>query len=210
MKIRNIILTSSALMGSALATPAWAAAGLSFIISGDTFSQPYNITNASTAGEKVIGFGLTLKAPFGFDTANGGFGIDSSTGFAPQGGSSATTGYTGPASFADGVNSIAFTFNNFDAGEAFNWLIDVDQPGVATVFGEELIGSAAYADFSNGWRASGFLQPVETDPGAAQFVVRAFTALPAIPEPGTWTMILLGFGAIGYAMRGRREHESFA
>lgn len=30
------------------------------------------------------------------------------------------------------------------------------------------------------------------------------TITPAVPEPGTWAMMLLGFGAIGYAMRRRR------
>lgn len=27
---------------------------------------------------------------------------------------------------------------------------------------------------------------------------------PAVPEPGTWAMMLLGFGAIGFSLRGRR------
>ena len=30
------------------------------------------------------------------------------------------------------------------------------------------------------------------------------TVTPAVPEPGTWAMMLLGFGAAGYAMRRRR------
>lgn len=30
------------------------------------------------------------------------------------------------------------------------------------------------------------------------------TVSPAVPEPGTWAMMLLGFGAVGYAMRRRR------
>lgn len=29
---------------------------------------------------------------------------------------------------------------------------------------------------------------------------------PPIPEPGTWAMMLIGFGAIGFAMRRRRAH----
>jgi hypothetical protein len=27
----------------------------------------------------------------------------------------------------------------------------------------------------------------------------------AVPEPGTWAMMLLGFGAIGFSMRRRRQ-----
>ena len=36
------------------------------------------------------------------------------------------------------------------------------------------------------------------------FIVRA-TILPAVPEPGTWAMMLLGFGAAGFAMRRQRK-----
>lgn len=32
-------------------------------------------------------------------------------------------------------------------------------------------------------------------------------AINAVPEPGTWAMMLVGFGAIGFGMRRRREHS---
>lgn len=32
----------------------------------------------------------------------------------------------------------------------------------------------------------------------------------AVPEPGTWAMALFGLGAVGYTMRRRRTHVSFA
>jgi hypothetical protein len=32
----------------------------------------------------------------------------------------------------------------------------------------------------------------------------------AVPEPGTWAMMLLGFGAIGMVMRGRRRRPALA
>jgi hypothetical protein len=32
----------------------------------------------------------------------------------------------------------------------------------------------------------------------------------AVPEPGTWAMMLLGFGAIGLTMRGRRRRPALA
>jgi hypothetical protein len=31
------------------------------------------------------------------------------------------------------------------------------------------------------------------------------TAVAAVPEPATWAMILMGFGAIGFASRRRRQ-----
>lgn len=38
---------------------------------------------------------------------------------------------------------------------------------------------------------------------ATQFISAQIQA--AVPEPGTWAMMLIGFGAIGYAMRRRRK-----
>lgn len=206
MKLKRTSLAlSGALATMALATPAYADGGLTFLIDGDTFSLPFTITNTSTAGESVVGFGISLIAPFGFDTVNGGFGIDNSTAFAPQGGSDVATGYTGPASFADGVTSIDFTFTDFAVGESFVWLIDVDNPQFATVFGNELIGSTGYADFSNGLRGLGVFEAVVGNDDAAQFVIRTFTPSPGVPEPAAWAMMLGGFGLIGAAMR-RRKH----
>lgn len=37
-------------------------------------------------------------------------------------------------------------------------------------------------------------------------VLRA-DAIPAVPEPATWAMLLAGFGAVGFAMRRRREQN---
>ena len=45
-------------------------------------------------------------------------------------------------------------------------------------------------------------------PGAAGFADQLFvrgTMQAAVPEPGTWAMMLLGFGAIGGSMRARRR-----
>lgn len=206
MKLKRTSLAlSGALASMALATPAYANGGLTFLIDGDTFSLPFTITNTSTAGEKVTGFGISLIAPFGFDTVNGGFGIDNSTAFAPQGGTEVATGYTGPASFADGSTSIAFTFNNFDVGESFVWLIDVDNPAFATVFGNQLIGSTGYADFSNGLRGLGVFEAVVGNDDAAQFVIKTLTPSPGVPEPAAWAMMLGGFGIVGAAMRRRKD-----
>ena len=35
----------------------------------------------------------------------------------------------------------------------------------------------------------------------------SFASTPAVPEPGTWAMMLLGFGGIGFAMRRRRRQQ---
>jgi hypothetical protein len=35
-------------------------------------------------------------------------------------------------------------------------------------------------------------------------------APPAVPEPATWAMFLMGFGAVGYSLRSRRTNYRFA
>ncbi len=40
-------------------------------------------------------------------------------------------------------------------------------------------------------------------------IVRDRRAAPAVPEPGTWALMILGFGVVGYAMR-RRPSVRFA
>jgi hypothetical protein len=207
MKIQKKLLAMAGLCTAfGLAAPAHADGGLTFLISGDTFSQPYSISNTSTAGETVLGFGISLIAPFGFDTVSGGFGIDAAAAFSSVGGTDVTTGYTGPASFGDGVTSIDFTFNDFQVGEAYTWLIDVDQSNImATVFGNELIGSTGYADFSNGLRGLGLFEAVGGDPTASQFVIRTFTPTPGVPEPASWALLIAGFGLVGSAMRRRQS-----
>jgi hypothetical protein len=42
------------------------------------------------------------------------------------------------------------------------------------------------------------------------FSAMVFTPGGAVPEPGTWAMMLMGFGAAGYAMRRRRRVGSIA
>lgn len=191
------------LSAAALAVPAHADGGLTFVIDGDTFFSPFTITNTSTAGENVTGFGVTLINPFGFDTVNGGFGIDNSRPFAPNGAAALATGYTGPGAFADGSTSIDFTFSDFGVGESFIWDIDVDQPGVATVYGNELIGSTGYADFSNGLRGTGTF--VAFGNQGSQFVINAFAPTPGIPEPTTWALMVLGIGVVGASLRRSRK-----
>lgn len=188
---------------AAIAAPAHADGGLTFVITGDPFYDPFAITNTSTAGETVVGFGISLIAPFGFDTVRGGFGVHGARAFAPNAAAAAATGYTGPAAFADGSTAINFTFSDFGVGESFIWDIDVDGPDEATVFGSDLIGSTGYADFSNGLRGTGVFEAFGSE--GSQFVIRTFTPIPNVPEPATWAMLVLGFGVAGAALRRTRR-----
>ena len=208
------LLIGLASFTAVLATPAIAQTGsLTFEIVGDTLTQPFAITNNSTGGLRVTGFGVTLVSPYGFDTVNntagGTFGVDAATPFTPNAASALATGYTGPLSVAEGATSLAFTFNNFDVGETFSWVIDVDGAGDNfTVTGNELIGSTGYADFSNGLRGTGTF--IALGSNGSQFRINAFSPTPSVPEPATWAMMIGGFGLVGAAMRRRAAVRSVA
>ncbi len=207
MKLKKSLLACAGILSAVLATPAVADGGLTFVVTGDTFNQPYSITNTSTAGETVLGFGISLIAPFGFDVVSGGFGTDNPAAFQSVGTTAATTGLTSVSTVNDGDNMLAFMFNNFGVGETYSWLIDVDHPTCCggTVIANELIGSMGYADFSNGLRGLGTFQAIMGDPSGAQFVITTFTPSPGVPEPATWAMMLFGFGAIGSAIRRKSQ-----
>lgn len=48
------------------------------------------------------------------------------------------------------------------------------------------------------------------NPVTGQVTITQVTAPPGVPEPGTWMMMLLGFGAIGLALRSRRIAQAMA
>jgi hypothetical protein len=42
------------------------------------------------------------------------------------------------------------------------------------------------------------------------YLITSVTDVPAVPEPATWAMILLGFAGLGFAFRQSRRKVSFA
>ena len=56
--------------------------------------------------------------------------------------------------------------------------------------------------FGNAWIVGSALpNPDSFDDG---FKLTAINVTPAVPEPGTWGMMLIGFGAMGVSLRRRR------
>jgi len=211
MKLRNPLALMGAMAALAVSAPAHADGNLYFLIDGDTFTQEFSITNNSTAGEFVTGFGFNLAGTgVVFDPVDGGPPGNGTLGtpFTPTNGSDGTTGLVNPVSVIDGSTFFSMNFTNFGVGKTFTWLLDVDPAdpfASPTVFGNTLIGASIYVDFSNGLRGTGLLEAVNGNPDASQLVITTFTPTPGVPEPSTWAMLIMGFGAMGCAIRNRRQ-----
>ncbi|MEM1187289.1 MAG: hypothetical protein AAGI72_02115 [Pseudomonadota bacterium] len=188
-----------------LSSPASATPVFSFIIDGDTAFLPFSISNQSDAGERVTRFNLDITSTGScFDVTN--FSNDGCPGnaangagsFAAVGGTDSTTGLVSP-SVADGDTVLDLVFTDFDPGETFSWNLDVDGVNAGafgTITGDDLIGAAAFIDFSNGQRLLGSLLAVPGNPDASSFTVSGVVDIPPdgdVPLPSTLVLLVAGF-----------------
>lgn len=204
MKLRKLF-AAAAIAGAACS--AQATPEVYFLIDGDTFTQPFSVSNQSSAAERITRFQLDLSpVNMVFDTVDLGPPNNSTAGvpFTPVGGSDLITGLV-PTVVADGAQLLDLFFNDFNAGESFLWDIDVDGASGApiSVFGNDLIGMTAIVDFSDGSRLTGVFQAVAGNADASQLTITGRGTTPTIPEPGTLALGGLALLALG-ATRKRR------
>ena len=126
-----------------------------FRAEGDTFVQPFRLTNNANDGERVTQFELDLT-PLGLI-----FDEDGLTGkpFTALNGTDASTGVTGTSLDSTGqILTVTFDGASFTPGETLEFVIDVDlapetqggAPIGASVFGNDLIGALVQVDFTPG------------------------------------------------------------
>lgn len=203
----------SAAAGLMLSVSSLANAGIidiDFTVDGNTFTQPWSVTNNSTDGVLLESFVFDLRplSTYCYDIndglgcrGNSNIGIE----FSPASGALAT-GYvnstvTNEAGGLDFYDFLQINFNDFGFGETFSWSLDVDSLSNAGVYGNELIGSAVYAKMSDGKVYYGNLEAIPGNSDASRFVISQVSdKLPNdVPEPSTLAIFALGI--IGLAAR---------
>lgn len=168
-------------MGGGTSVAAWTATGIastdwSLTQGGDTFTGIWTLSNlGATTITGLIFNGVPGNTVFDIDPAN-----PVSPGSA-QG--KAISSVDGPA----GMTVNAVYSNQLQIG--------------GTVFGD--LYTKLDLTFGGGGLGSGGVLTYVADTDNAD-ATRGGGITPGIPEPGTWGMMIIGFGAVGFAMRRRR------
>lgn len=87
---------------------------------------------------------------------------------------------------------------------AFNALTTIPSSNGNNFFGLRAT-SGTDVFFGYAFTTNNILNGVVFNNVAGQAITASVNLPAAVPEPGTWAMMLLGFGAIGFAMRRRRQ-----
>jgi len=99
----------------------------------------------------------------------------------------------------------------FTAGDLAGLLTFTSSGGANATVGDRGFGIFLGPNALSGDASSVFFfgyddQITNQDDDFDDFIVRAtVTPLAAVPEPGTWAMMLIGFGSVGFALRGKRR-----
>lgn len=198
---------------SALAAPA--------VLQAQTVQVNYGSSNPIPANNDFVtqlaGLGLTQYATSGATltlTANAQIyfeflGSESGNSDTFTGG---TVTYTETSGFENHFGApIPLGFASFLAGSLAGQLNFSSVGGMPAGIGQDGFGILLGANQTSGQNVSVFYlgyddQINNQDDNHDDFIVRA-TVLPAVPEPATWAMMLVGFAGIGYSMRRRRRTD---
>lgn len=104
-------------------------------------------------------------------------------------------------------NGIFLGSDTFLAGSLIDQLLFGSSAGAPATIGDEGFGIFLPANYVSGTGVTEFYIGYDDqitnpdDDNHDDFLIR----VTLVPEPGTWAMMLLGFGAVGFAMRRRRQ-----
>ncbi|MES2326554.1 MAG: PEPxxWA-CTERM sorting domain-containing protein [Pseudomonadota bacterium] len=192
MKLRNALIASSSLLG-AISAPALATVSVytsaSAFTNATTGTTTYAFPFAGAGGGTSIGTAYTL-GPATFSSTNL-FSYDDAYG-------TPYLGSTGAIAVDTTTSAIGLYFGSFWSG-AFT--VTYTANGDTGTF---YVPDTAFFGFtsSSGPLTLTFSQPAGTELDITQFITGSSAA--PVPEPDTWALMIVGFGAIGVWRRKRK------
>lgn len=157
----------------------------------------------------------------GLSFTGGTFNLSDSSGFVGLGGATNNLGVfslsTAPAVYTGDLFSLLVTFTSPTGTSPSSGSFSAVLQGSVS----SLPGGGVYINFNNdplvftfgdGGSFDFWVNDVSLSPGGAnQIMSGTINVLTSpVPEPGTWALMILGFGAIGLAMRTRRRRTALA
>jgi hypothetical protein len=191
---------------------------------GNPESSPksqFVMQNDSTSGALIDSILWEFSSPVFIDSASGGAGFGSFLNYTVSSAqtysgsfditvganSDVTTGYTGPTSFTDGINSLFLTFNDFDPNEAFAFWTDLDSTTDSSgrIIGDYFDGTKTTVTFSDGYIEE-YVWNLDGNNGRSFFAqyVGGTPTTNVVPEPAS--LLLLSGGMLGVLAR-RKLHN---
>ena len=171
----------------------------------------FNLNYTSgAAGLKLQQVTIDLKSPLFADPTFSGPGGLLPLPFSGISGAAAT-GFAGVSGIFDGATSFTLLFTDFDAGESFNFNLDVDAlcgnflcliPASLTT-GSEFAGSKLTGTFGGSGYEGSALKALYTETGPITATALMTGDVEAVPEPGTYALLSGGLIALAMARRKR-------
>ncbi|MFN5433374.1 MAG: beta strand repeat-containing protein, partial [Planctomyces sp.] len=166
--INDLVIT-----GNAVTAGSAAGADVQFRAEGDTFIQPFQLTNTSVRGD--------LLQTFVFDLRDIGlvFDPDPVTGkpFTAVNNTGTVTGVSGSV-LSNNNQTLTVTFADFNPGETLQFLLDIDLVGniPASIFGNQLIGAGVTFNYTQNKQITGQMAGDPDRQSGSQFLPGAVVA----------------------------------
>lgn len=189
---------------------------IGFIVDGDTYNVPFTIENNSGAGLDITRFAFDLRPRseqfLCFDEGGSDCHPSAGRSFTIQAGDD--VGYlsnlvTDAVGGIDSFDFLSVSFDDFNPGEIFSWLIDIDDDPDGSVFGNDLIGSTFLVEMSNGLTYQGVLEGVDGNIDASQLRIIGESlqsideSVNRVPEPNSIFMLSIAL-VIAFASKTRK------